>query len=64
MTGLFPIIRRKRRPFIEPEVPPVAVPPASPVQPVAFKKLVEAAPAKPVKTKSSDAKNPASTAAP
>jgi hypothetical protein len=64
MPGLFPIIRRKRRPFIEPEVPPVAVPQAAPVQPVAATKLTEAVLAKPAKTKSSDAKNPASTAAP
>jgi hypothetical protein len=38
MTGMFPIIRRKRRPLIVADVPPVA---AGPVQPVAVKPLVE-----------------------
>jgi len=38
MDGLFPIIRRKRRPLIEADVPPVA---AGPVQPVAANPLVE-----------------------
>jgi len=71
MTGLYPIIRRKRRPFLReiPETPkpetlktesvqPVTVPP------VAAKKVVEAVPARPTKPKSGDAKNPTSPAAP
>jgi len=41
MTGMFPIIRRKRRPLIVAEVPPVA---AGPVQPVAAMPLVESVP--------------------
>jgi hypothetical protein len=48
MNGLFPIIRRKRRPLVVADVPPVA---AAPVQPVAEKPLVESGPDEP-KTKS------------
>ena len=36
MEGLYPIIRRKRRPLIQPDVPPVMVVPVTePVKPVA-----------------------------
>jgi hypothetical protein len=40
MNGLFPIIRRKRRPLVV-DVPPAVV---APVQPVASKPLVESVP--------------------
>jgi hypothetical protein len=59
MTGLHPIIRRKRRPLIEPDVPPIPTKTA-PVQPVV--KTPEVEPAKIVKP--DDAENTSSTAAP
>jgi hypothetical protein len=64
MNGLHPIIRRKRRPLFVAESVPMAVPPVPPVQPVVAKKLVEAMPVRPAKTKSSDAKTAAITSAP
>ena len=54
MDGLFPIIRRKRRPLIEADPTRVVVGNAAPVQAVAAKP-VEPAAAKAV-TKASDAK--------
>jgi hypothetical protein len=44
MDKLYPIIRRKRRPLIVADMPPVA---AEPVQPVAAKPLVESPPVAP-----------------
>ncbi len=60
MNGLHPIIRRKRRPLIEPVVPPVAVPQAPPVQPVVKSREVKAAKI----VKPDDDENTSSTAAP
>jgi hypothetical protein len=54
MNGLFPIIRRKRRPLIVADVPTDA---AGPVQPVVAKPLVESGPDAPSeKPKSENAK--------
>ncbi len=58
MDGLFPIIRRKRRPLIEPEVPPIPTK-AAPVQPV-----VETPEVEPAKAKPDDAKVPATKSTP
>jgi hypothetical protein len=57
MDKLFPIIRRKRHPLIEADVPPDA---AGPVQPVAAKPLAESVPAvpPPAKLTLSDGKIP------
>jgi len=44
MDKMFPIIRRKRRPLIVADMPPIA---AGPVQPVAAKPLVESPPVAP-----------------
>jgi hypothetical protein len=56
MNGLFPIIRRKRRPLIVADVPPDA---AGLVQPVVAKPLVESTPVtpKPEQPKTSDVEN-------
>ena len=51
MNGLFPIIRRKRRPLIVEDVPPIPTS-TKPVQSVAAKPLVE--PAKPSQPKKLD----------
>jgi hypothetical protein len=59
MTGMFPIIRRKRRPLIEADAPPVA-PKTALVQPVVNVPKVE--PAK--ISKPDDADNATSTDAP
>ena len=59
MTGLHPIIRRKRRPLIIEDVPPIPTKPA-PVQPVV--KVPEVEPAK--ITKPDDADNATSTDTP
>ena len=59
MNNLHPIIRRKRRPLIEPDVPPIPTN-TKPVQPVV--KTPAAEPAKIVKP--DDADNASSTAAP
>ena len=59
MNNLHPIIRRKRRPLIEPDVPPIPTN-TKPVQPVV--KVPEVEPAK--ITKPDDADNATSTDTP
>ena len=67
MNGLYPIIRRKRRPLIAADVPSVATETG---QPVASKPLVESVVhadgqlAEPEKPKSSDAEIPSTTETP
>ncbi len=69
MNGLFPIIRRKRRPLSVPDVQTVELPPATKsgvVEPVAIVPLVESMPGVPPvnRAKSRHAQRPVNIAAP
>jgi len=69
MNGLFPMIRRKRRPLSVPDAPAVELPPATKnggVEPVAIVPLVESLPDAPPtnRVKSRHAQRPVNIAAP